>query len=196
MSDGFSDDDFGDGDDGRGLGGKRAPRQAVADQRAIRAVHLRIVKSYSYQQIADDLGLASAGAAHAAYKRGVLLSVPREEIDEARQVALQKLDAWEQLMLDVFNTTHVTVSFGKVIYNERTGEPLEDDAPKMQAMDRIIKIERERRAIIGYTAPNKRVLEVITEDSLEKAIREYNEQADALERDAQLRSYLPDGEEH
>ena len=56
--------------------------------------------------------------------------------------------------------------------------------PKLQAIDRLLKIERERRTIIGYTAPSKRVLEVITEDQLDRAIRQYNEEAEVLERDA------------
>jgi uncharacterized membrane protein YgaE (UPF0421/DUF939 family) len=55
---------------------------------------------------------------------------------------------------------------------------------KLRAIDLLLKIERERRTIIGYTAPSKRVMEVITEDQLDRAIRQYIEEAEALERDA------------
>jgi hypothetical protein len=81
---------------------------------------------------------------------------------------------------------HVLVSHGKVARRFVNGGPevLEDYLPKLRAIDLLLKIERERRTIIGYTAPSKRVLEVITEDQLERAIRQYIAEAEALERDA------------
>jgi hypothetical protein len=114
------------------------------------------------------------------------MSVPRDEFNEAKMLALQKLDIWEQMALEQYHARHILVSHGKVARRLVNGEPevLEDLLPKLRAIDLLLKIERERRTIVGYTAPSKRVLEVITEDQLDRAIRQYIEEAEALERDA------------
>ena len=52
-----------------------------------------------------------------------------------------------------------------------------------QLVASAVEGEGGRRSIIGYTAPSRRVLEVITEDQLERALRQYNEEAEVLERD-------------
>lgn len=175
MADTFEPDQNGNYGDIRGE--KKARRTAIADERAVRAVHLRITKAWSYAQIGNELGI-TAPAAIAAYRRGVAMLTPKEEIEEAKQIALQKLDVWEQEVLAILHSTHVMVNFGRVV------EGIEDMGPKLQAIDRLVKIERERRAIIGYNAPNKRVLEVVTEDVFERAIRELNADAARLEREA------------
>jgi hypothetical protein len=74
---------------------------------------------------------------------------------------------------------HVLVSFGKVARRLVNGEPeiLEGYIPKLRVIDVLLKIEREPRTIIGYTAPSKRVVEVITEDQLDRAPRQYIEDA-------------------
>lgn len=160
------------------LGAER--RQAIADTRAVRAVHLKIVESKTYGQIAEELGI-SAQAAQAAYKRGVKMLVPEDEVIDSKRIALQKLDVWEQMALEIYNAEHIMVNFGKVVYG------VFDYGPKLQAIDRLIKIERERRAIIGYSAPSKRVLEVVTADVFDKAIEQLNKEAADLERVTQAK---------
>ena len=161
----------------------RVRRRGIADERAVRAVHLRTVESNTWQQIGNELGV-TAGAAQAAYNRGVLLLVPKDDIDFYRGLALQKLDIWEQEVLEIFRKDHPLVNFGKVVFGEF------DESVKLAAMDRLIKIERERRAIMGYSAPSKRVLEVISEDAFDRAIRELNVQAEQLEHDTEVQDQL------
>jgi hypothetical protein len=146
---------------------------------------MRSMEGKTYAQIGAVLGI-SAGSAQDAYRRAVAMSVPRDAMDEAKALALQKLDIWEQMALEQYHARHVLVSFGKVAQRRINGEleEIEDHAPKLQALDRLLKIENIRRSILGYTAPSKRVLEVITEDQLDRAIRQYIQEAEALERDA------------
>ena len=161
-----------------------AKRKALADQRAMMALEMRSVEGKTYAQIGADLGI-SPGSAQDAYRRGVAMSVPRDAMDEAKALALQKLDIWEQMALEQYHARHVLVSHGKVARRLVNGEleVVEDYLPKLRAIDLLLKIERERRTIIGYTAPSRRVLEVITEDQLERALRQYNEEAERLERE-------------
>lgn len=165
-------------------------RMSLANERATKAVHLRHTKSWTYQQIGSELGITPQ-AAKAAYERGVKMLVPREDIDEARRTALAKLDQWEQMMLEEYYREIVMVNFGKVIFDKDPKEhsdakPILDYSHRQGLMDRLIKIERERQAILGYKAPSKRVLEVITADMFDKAIAQLNADAEALE--AQSRS--------
>jgi hypothetical protein len=141
---------------------------------------MRTRQSKTYSQIANELGI-STSAAMAAYNRGVRMLVPREEMDEARQRALATLDQWQQMMLEEYYRENVMVNFGKVIKDDN-GVPLLDYSHRQSVMDRLIKIERERRAIAGYAAPSKRVLEVITADMFDKAIKQLNAEAAALEQ--------------
>jgi hypothetical protein len=82
------------------------------------------------------------------------MGVPRDAMDEAKALALQKLDHWEQMALEQYHARHVLVSHGKVARRVVNGEPevLEDCLPKLRAIDLLLKIERERRTIMGYTA--------------------------------------------
>lgn len=164
-----------EGDLPEGKPGNR--RQAVADERALKTWEYRIKEGLTYKQIGEKLGI-TAGAAKAAYDRGRIMLIPKEDVEVAKEIALQKLDIWEQMMIDVYQRKHKLVVMGKLI------EGGEDFGPKVQAMDRILKIEAMRTKILGYAAPSKRVLEVISEDKFDEAIRALNEQAAELERQA------------
>lgn len=163
----------------------KTKRMSLANERAAKAVEMRHVESKTFQQIGTELGITPQ-AAKAAYDRGVKMLVPTQQVDEARQAALAKLDRWEQMMMEEYYRGVVMVNFGKVIYDKdpKTHEdatPILDYAHRKDIMDRLIKIERERRSIMGYQAPSKRVLEVVTQDVFDKAIRQLNAEAAALE---------------
>lgn len=163
----------------------RAQRRYQADERAVKAVEMRHAKSMNWSQIARELGVTPQGAKNA-YDRGVIALIPRSDVDSYREMALAKLDLWEQLTLDLYSKTYVTVNFGKLV-TDADGVPVEDWAPKRQLIETLLKIEKERRAICGYSAPNKRVLEVVGEDAFDRAIRELNQDAERLERETQLK---------
>lgn len=165
----FADDEIG--------GSASARRNALADQRSLKTYELRINEGLTWKQIGEKLGIAPSSA-KAAYDRARVMLIPKQDVEVAREIALEKLDVWEQLCWKIHNTKHKLVVMGKLIPDG------EDFAPKLQAIDRMVKIEQMRQKIYGYLAPSKRVLEVVSEDAFDKAIAELNAQAAELERQA------------
>jgi hypothetical protein len=148
----------------------RAQRANTA-QRRREAIDMRMAGA-SYQKIADALGYATRGAACQDVTRALEQAVAEQtqSVEAYREEELQRLDellaeAWAILKKD-----HVTVSHGKLIYDDRTGEPLLDDGPTLQAIDRILKIQERRAKFLGLDAPTR--IEAITIDSIDAAIAE------------------------
>lgn len=156
---------------------------AALNARARKVYDMKIIEGKSYVQIADELGI-DQGTARRAYTRAQKVLIPSDDTDEARITALEKLQYDEQFVRAIMESDHVLVSFGKVV-TDSAGQAQYDLMPKLQAFDRLLKIYKERRDIMGYTAPSKRVLEVVSEDTFDKAIRELNERAAELEREAE-----------
>lgn len=142
-------------------------------QRDADAARLR-AEGWSYQAIADELGWSSKGDAHHAVRR-VLQDTVKEAGDEVRAIELARLDAEltrlakvEAAVWTVLKRQHVTVSNGQIIRIE--GEPLLDDAPVLQAADRLVKIENARRSngerrskLLGLDAPTKQAISISPE---------------------------------
>ncbi|MEU1443104.1 hypothetical protein [Streptomyces mirabilis] len=91
----------------------------------------------------------------------------RAVVVERIEAALPRLDALEQAALKVLERHHITVNNGRVIVVD--GEPLLDDGPVLQAIDRLVKVEGERqkniaalRQLFGLDAPT-RVEATVTE---------------------------------
>lgn len=127
----------------------------------------------TYQQIADELGIAPS-TAHDAYKR-VLARTIEEPAADARKRELEDLDAAQRAVLEVLERQHVTVSHGRVVRRlidferDENGEPrldaqgerigiyedVTDDGPILQAVDRLVKIGESRRKLLGLDAAQK-----------------------------------------
>src|SRR5690606_14603556 len=127
----------------------------------------------SYQQIADELGIARS-TAHEAYQR-VLERTIAEPAADARKRELEDLDFAQRQILEVLERQHVTVSHGRVVRRlvdwerdddgeyvldsdgNRIGvyEDVLDDGPILQAVDRLIKIGESRRKLLGLDAATK-----------------------------------------
>ena len=73
-----------------------AKRRALADQRAMRVLEMRSVEGKTYAD-RDRFGHQCPGSAQDAYRRGVAMSVPHDWENDAKALALQKLDIWEQM---------------------------------------------------------------------------------------------------
>lgn len=159
-----------DGGNGTAPRGGRGRWVRTATQRHAEAVRLRS-EGHSYEQIAQQLGYRDRASAYNAVQR-TLVGTVREPADELRQMELIRLDAlWMQAM-QVLQAEHVTVSNGRVIVIEKDGKevPLADDAPVLQAIDRLLKIMERRAKLLGLDAPTK--VEAITIDRLDQAIAE------------------------
>lgn len=79
-----------------------------------------------------------------------------------------KLDMLEEKMLQILNTDHYVVDKGQVIYDPRDPtRPLVDDAPKMAAADRILKIIDAKRKMFGLDSPVKAEVKHSTDTTIE-----------------------------
>lgn len=84
---------------------------------------------------------------------------PTYAIDEYRAIESDKLDQAERLVRDVLSRRHFVVSQGRVVTmpDPDTGDPvpLVDDAPILNAVDRLVRISARRSALLGLDVPVK-----------------------------------------
>jgi DNA-binding CsgD family transcriptional regulator len=104
-------------------------------------------QGWSYRKIAAHFGIDVKTAWNAVNK--AYEDIAGEPVKEARTLELDRLDDelvrlndLEEAVRVVLNRHHVTVSNGQVVRLD--GEPILDDAPVLQAADRLIKIEEQR----------------------------------------------------
>lgn len=108
----------------------------------------------SYAEIGRRLGISKSTAferVQSAWRE--TLSEPAEQ---ARAVELARLEDAHDAALAVLLREHLTVSHGKVIMVKNDqGEdvPLIDDAPVLNAVDRIRALSESRRKLLGLDAP-------------------------------------------
>lgn len=127
-------------------------RVLIAQRRA-RVLAMRI-EQRPYSEIAAALGITEAVAqkdyARARDAAQAELGVTR---DAAVAIETVKLDTLEQAAWEVLRRDHVVVQHGKVVRLNR--RPLADDAPVLQAIDRLLKIAERRARLRGLDAPTK-----------------------------------------
>ncbi len=119
-------------------------------ERDAEAARLRS-RSMSYRAIAKELGV-DVHTAHDMVKRA-MAAVVREDAQAVIDMELAKLDRAEAAVLAVMEATHYTVSNGRLI--EIDGVPLADDAPVLNAADRLVRISESRRKLLGADAAQK-----------------------------------------
>lgn len=158
------------------MGTSRAQQALVAERRA-KVLAMRI-EQVPYERIATDLGIGLS-TAKMDFQRAIE-ALKREQDEQARFAVAQQLatlDTAKQAVFEVLRRKHVTVQHGKIIgkwtgkylTDPETGailrddenrplreyEDLEDDAPVLQAVDRLLKIEERRARLKGLDAPAK-----------------------------------------
>ncbi|WP_214103223.1 hypothetical protein [Acrocarpospora catenulata] len=133
-------------------GGGRYDRDPEVAKRDARACELR-AQNRSYAEIAAELGISKT-AAYESVQRALAETV-REPAGELRQLELMRLDELAQKAREVMNATHYVVSQGKVVRLTRAGAPLEDDAPALQAIDRLLRIQERRARLLGLDMPQR-----------------------------------------
>jgi hypothetical protein len=144
----------------------RSRRTVQQVDRDARAVELRR-QHMNYRQIAAHLGLSTSNA-YQAVQRGLADTVA-ETNDEVRRQEVERLDDLARAALTVLTKTHIVVSQGRVVLDPNTDEPLIDDGPILQALDRLLKIQERRAKLLGLDAPAK--VEVLTLNTIDEEIR-------------------------
>ena len=116
----------------KGRGSKAAPHKAIALDREVKALQYRQM-GCTYATIAERLGLADESGAYQCVKRALakLKAVCGEEAAEVRRLEMERLD----MMLP------------RVLSRAING----DDS----AIDRVLKIQARRAALMGLDAPTK-----------------------------------------
>lgn len=136
-------------------------RSIETAERDAEAARLR-ARGMSYRQIGAELGMHHSSVADAVQR--ALRDTVAEPAEDVRRLELDRLDHMYQQVLAVLERKHITVSNGKVIQvpDPETGEiaPLEDDAPVLQAVDRLLRISESRRKLLGLDIPVKQQVEV------------------------------------
>lgn len=135
-----------DSRDGHG----RFTRNVDSAERDAEAARLR-AGGWTLQQIADHFGVNRSSVKRMIDR--VLAETIEEPAAQVRAFELERLDLMWQAVMKVLEARHVTVSQGKVVY--LGDEPLADDAPVLQAVDRLLKIQARRAALLGLDAPAK-----------------------------------------
>lgn len=140
-----------------------AKRAEVATRRT-QAIELAL-SGRTWDQVAEELGYSSRGAAYTDIKRALAFYVreQHEGLDLLRAQQLAKLDAIEARMWAIMTADHPLVQGGKVVYADVEVEvdgvkttkpvPLNDVGPTMAAADRLLKIESQRSDLLGTRAP-------------------------------------------
>lgn len=134
-------------------GDGRFVRTLTTAEREAEAARLRS-RGLTYQQIADEVGYKHRADAHNAVK-AVLQATVREAGDDLRALELIRLDALYVAATKVLEREHVTVSHGQIV-SGADGTPILDDAPVLQAIDRLLRIQERRARLLGLDAPVKK----------------------------------------
>lgn len=133
-------------------------RVLIAQRRA-RVLAMRI-EGRPYHEIAAALAITEA-VAEKDYQRA--RDAAQAELGGARDAAVAaeslKLDALERAAWQVLRNRHVLAQQGKIVRDD-DGNALEDDAPTLQAIDRILKIAERRARMRGLDAPVRAKVEV------------------------------------
>jgi hypothetical protein len=144
----------------------------------------------TYDQIAEALGFSDRSLARRSVERALAAAV-REPADELRQLELIRLDALWVEAVKVMTTEHITVNNGRVI--EVDGIPLKDDAPTLQAIDRLLKIMERRAKLVGLDSAAK--VEVLSVDALDREIARLTAELGGTEAGEATGAEIPPGAE-
>lgn len=131
-------------------------RQAARAQRVAAVAALR-QGGRTYPQIADELGISrsTAWTDYEAWCAELRRGDPdlQAAAKEALWGQLGRIQAEREAVAAVLTARHVVVSNGVVVSED--GKPIEDDAPVLQAVDRLIKLDDQEAKLLGIYAEKK-----------------------------------------
>lgn len=153
--------------DGKG----RYNRNSETAARDAQAARLRD-QGWTFQQIADELGLADKKGAQRAVRRAIseVIQGPAEQLLKSH---MERLETIFDRCMAIADAEHVTVSHGKVITMEdpETGEekPLRDNGPTLAALREARAALESFRRLTGMDKPVKvdATLTEVTQQDLE-----------------------------
>lgn len=141
-----------------GTGGRRGRSASVA-QRRQRALELEAA-GWSRHDIAAELGITEAHLAVDLQRaRDFYVARQKEPIEELRAREITRLEKALKVANEILEREHIAHSNGRVVqyYDPERQEDvtLRDDAPRLAAIDRVVKISESLRKLLGADAPSK-----------------------------------------
>lgn len=138
-------------------------QQAVSLERDNKAIAMR-VRRITWQDIANTLGYASAGACQRQVNRRLAQRQKElgERSDSLIAELLAELDEMAAAAWGVLESEHVTISDGRIVRDVDVWEaaggkgiapPVVDQAPILQAIDRLTRITERKAKLLGLDKP-------------------------------------------
>lgn len=103
---------------------------------------------HTFQQIADELGYSSRGYIYGCYQRA-LAAIREPAVAEYRTKQLAAIAARRVVAEEILNASHPLVSNGKRF------DDLEDDGPRLAAIDRLEKLDDREARLLNLYPPTK-----------------------------------------
>ncbi|KOV86070.1 MULTISPECIES: hypothetical protein [unclassified Streptomyces] len=107
----------------------------------------------TFQQLADLFGYYDRGGAWRAIQNAKA-DVIRPAVERLIQTESEQLDDLYLLAREIIDRNHVVVSHGRIVVGE-DGAPLEDDGPRLQAIQTALRIRESYRKLHGVDQPAK-----------------------------------------
>ncbi|MET8766334.1 helix-turn-helix domain-containing protein [Streptomyces sp. NPDC004658] len=120
-------------------------------RRDAHAAELR-AEGWTYQQIADELGIDKSNAI-LAVRRAVrdACAGPGQDLIN---LEVHRLEAMYDQVIDILSKDRPVVSHGHIVYGD-DGQPLVDDELKLKAIDRALRTRESFRKLLGLDAPSR-----------------------------------------
>lgn len=159
---------------GNGANVSTTPNAISQRQRQDEALNRRS-QGWTYDRIAKECGWQNRSSASRAVETA-LNRQPAEDAPIVRQLEAIRLDAMLEVAMIELHRDHWTISNGRLMLDPTTGEPIIDAGGKLAVLDRVLKIMERRARMLGTDAPTKHQIDVLTEDVMDAAIRQLEEQ--------------------
>lgn len=128
------------------------PKKLTASERDAKMWQLRI-QGCTQREIAEQTGVTQGTVSQTL--RAMLARREMHGGDMLRAWEVDKLDKLERELWEIYNRRHVTVAPGGRVAQDRDGNDILDDGPKLQAIDRLLKVAERRAKLLGIDSPQQ-----------------------------------------
>lgn len=110
-------------------------------------------EGWTFDRIARELGI-SRPRAHEIYWDAIN-AIPAKTVSEHRAAMVDQLAEVIRVANGVLHGAHLAHSNGRVVVHPATGQPLTDDAPKLDAARTIVAAHARLAKLVGADAPTQ-----------------------------------------
>ena len=149
-----------------------SPKTSIATEKTKR-LQVQVLELYgknpNMMSVSREMGLSYAYCQK--LYRNALKSIVVESVEDYRKLEMKRLDTLHQKAMEVLEAFHPLVNAGQVVrdtIDDEYGNPiinseteqvltrrLQDQAPLLQAIDKVLKISERRSRLLGLDMPTK-----------------------------------------